>query len=222
LAPKFVDIDRYDITAEAATYGPDPEAATGRPGARFQTIDPESINLMLRNLLIERFKIRYHTEQQPATAFVLTAGKAKLKKADPANRSGFHGGPGPDGKEPRFTNPGANQLITFENTTMQQFVRNLALIENGYTRGAIIYDETGLDGAFDFTLNFTDAGLLAGAMQGGRGGGEGAAPAEAADPSGAISLFDAIEKQLGLKLEKTKRPATVLVIDHIEPKPIEN
>ena len=45
---------------------------------------------------------------------------------------------------------------------------------------------------------------------------------EQSDPSGAISLYDAIEKQLGLKLEKTKRPAQVLVIDHIEPKPIEN
>ena len=45
---------------------------------------------------------------------------------------------------------------------------------------------------------------------------------EAADPGGAISLYEAIEKQLGLKLQQTKRPAQVLVIDHIEPKPIEN
>jgi uncharacterized protein (TIGR03435 family) len=48
----------------------------------------------------------------------------------------------------------------------------------------------------------------------------GASP-QASDPNGAVSLYEAIEKQLGLKLERTKRPAKVLVIDHIEPKPIE-
>jgi uncharacterized protein (TIGR03435 family) len=37
-----------------------------------------------------------------------------------------------------------------------------------------------------------------------------------------VSLFDAIDKQLGLKLEMRKNPMPVLVIDHIEPKPTEN
>jgi len=42
------------------------------------------------------------------------------------------------------------------------------------------------------------------------------------DPNGAISLFDAINKQLGLKLEKQRRPVPSLVIDHMEEKPTEN
>jgi integrase len=33
---------------------------------------------------------------------------------------------------------------------------------------------------------------------------------------------EAIEKQLGIKLEQTKRPATVMIIDHLERKPDEN
>jgi uncharacterized protein (TIGR03435 family) len=45
---------------------------------------------------------------------------------------------------------------------------------------------------------------------------------EASDPSGSISFVNAIEKQLGLKLEVHKRPEPVLVIDHIEEKPTEN
>jgi uncharacterized protein (TIGR03435 family) len=45
---------------------------------------------------------------------------------------------------------------------------------------------------------------------------------EASDPSGATSLYEAIEKQLGLKLEKTERPTQILVIDHIEPKSTDN
>jgi uncharacterized protein (TIGR03435 family) len=62
------------------------------------------------------------------------------------------------------------------------------------------------------------------------GGGErGAQPgppangtANAEDPSGALSLFDALTKQLGLKLEMQKHPLPALVIDHIEEKPTEN
>jgi uncharacterized protein (TIGR03435 family) len=41
----------------------------------------------------------------------------------------------------------------------------------------------------------------------------------ASDPNGALSLPDAVAKQLGLKLEQTKRPVKVLVIDHVEEKP---
>jgi uncharacterized protein (TIGR03435 family) len=51
----------------------------------------------------------------------------------------------------------------------------------------------------------------------------GVAPGDAAaDPVGGISFIDAVEKQLGLKLEKHKRPVRGLVIDHIEEKPAEN
>jgi uncharacterized protein (TIGR03435 family) len=42
------------------------------------------------------------------------------------------------------------------------------------------------------------------------------------DPSGALSLPDAVNKQLGLKLEMQKRPMQVLVIDHVEEKPTDN
>jgi uncharacterized protein (TIGR03435 family) len=58
-----------------------------------------------------------------------------------------------------------------------------------------------------------------------RGGGEMAQPVgapAASDPSGMQTIFEAVEKQLGLKLESRKRTAAVVVIDHIEQKPTEN
>ena len=195
-------------------------------GPRFQTIDQDSINVMLRNLLIERFQIKYHFDERPSTAFVLTAAKPKMKKADPANRTGYREGPGPDGKDPRISNPAAGRLVTCENMTMKQLAQNLPMIASGYIQGTTVYDETGIEGAFDFTLNFSGAGMVGGPGRGGGRGGEGIAGGpgltDASDPSGGITLFEAIEKQLGLKLEQTKRPAQVLVIDHIEPKPTEN
>jgi uncharacterized protein (TIGR03435 family) len=53
-------------------------------------------------------------------------------------------------------------------------------------------------------------------------GGDVAQQSAASDPSGAVSLSDAINKQLGLKLASQKRLMPVLEIDHIEPKPAEN
>jgi uncharacterized protein (TIGR03435 family) len=224
--PKFAEADRWDIIAEAPTYGPDPDATSpaGGPaeGQRFQTIDQDSINVMLRNLLIERFKIQFHMEDRPSSAFVITALKPKMKKADPAGRTGFHEGPGPDGKDPRIANPAAGRLVTAVNMTMKQFAQNLAMMAGGYIQSSTVYDETGLEGAFDFTLNFSPNGMGQ-AMRGGRDGGAmGAGPTEASEPISTISLSEAFEKQLGLKLEQVKRPGQVLVIDHVEQKPIEN
>ena len=51
---------------------------------------------------------------------------------------------------------------------------------------------------------------------------KGANPAgDASDPSGGLSLFDAVERQLGRKLESRKRPMRVLVIDSIQEKPLD-
>ena len=43
--------------------------------------------------------------------------------------------------------------------------------------------------------------------------------AEASDPNG-ISVFEAVEKELGLKLVKQKRSIPVIVVDHVNEEPI--
>jgi uncharacterized protein (TIGR03435 family) len=109
--------------------------------------------------------------------------------------------------------------------TMAQFAAQLPNLASGYIHSAVV-DSTGLDDAWDFTLNFSPIGLLQmGQLGGGRSGDPGQAASgapTASDPNGALSLFDAVNKQLGLKLEMQKRPVPVLVIDHIEEKPTDN
>ncbi len=83
-------------------------------------------------------------------------------------------------------------------------------------------DTTGLDGAWDFTLSFSTAGVARNGGAPAAGPGGDAAALAASDPSGAVTLFEAVTKQLGLKLEMQKRPMPVLVIDHVEEKPTEN
>jgi uncharacterized protein (TIGR03435 family) len=216
--PKWLDTTRWDIVAKAVTV-----AAPGTP-AQF---DIDALRLMLRNLLIDRFKIQAHMEERPVTAYVLLAVKPKLQKADPLGRTGWKEGPAPASKDPRETTPILSRLVTCTNMTMAQFADLLPSMASGYLQTPV-QDMTGIEGGYDFTLNFSPIGAVRGG--GGRGGGDrGGQPgppangiSNAEDPSGALSLFDALTRQLGLKLEMQKRPLPVLVIDHIEEKPTEN
>ncbi len=226
-APKWIDDDRYDLVAKAPRAQSEedaPDAGAG-PG-RGPDLDMDSVWVMMRALLADRFKLVVHEEEQMMPAYTLLAGKPKMKKADPASRSRFAEGPGTDGKDPRNTNPSNGRLITAQNVTMAEFAERLQSLAGGYVHSPVL-DATGLDGAYDFTLNFSPAGLgVALAGRGGRGGGDAGPasnePAGASDPTGAISLPEAVEKQLGLKLELQKRPVKVLVIDKLERTPTEN
>jgi uncharacterized protein (TIGR03435 family) len=75
-----------------------------------------------------------------------------------------------------------------------------------------VVDRTGLTGGFDLALNFDNRQMVAGV---GPGGGLGVPPTEPAAPD-ALTIFTALEEQLGLKLEPQTGPAEVLVIDHVE------
>ena len=184
---------------------------------------------MLRALLVERFKLAVHTEERPATAYTLTAIKPKMKKADPNSRTKYKEGPAAEGKDPRDKNPILSRLVTVQNMTMAQFAEKLKTIAPGYIHSPVL-DATGLEGGYDFTLSFSAVGLTQAGVGGsaGRGGAQPGpptpadAPAAASDPNGAVTLFEAIDKQLGLKLQAQKRPVSILVIDHVEQKPIEN
>ncbi len=97
--------------------------------------------------------------------------------------------------------------------TMPQFTQELQTLVSGYLPAPVI-DSTNLSDTYDFTLSFSKSRDLR--LPGAPGD-------SSSDPSGAISLFDAINKQLGLRLEKKdKVPVPVLIIDHIEQKPTEN
>jgi uncharacterized protein (TIGR03435 family) len=78
----------------------------------------------------------------------------------------------------------------------------------------IVVDKTGLTGPYEVDLKWTPDQMPQG---GGAGPGGGAPPGiPPIDPNGP-SIFTAVQEQLGLKLDSTKAPVDVLVIDHVEP-----
>jgi uncharacterized protein (TIGR03435 family) len=101
---------------------------------------------------------------------------------------------------------------------MAQIGEQFQRIGNGVIFNPVL-DKTGLTGSYDFTLSFSSPDLVKG---GAAASGDAAANGTASEPNGALSFFDAVNKQLGLKLEKEKRPLPVLVIDHINETPTAN
>jgi uncharacterized protein (TIGR03435 family) len=202
--PSWADTERFDVVAKAPSAGPSAPA-----------MDPEAAAPMLRALLADRFKMTYHTESRPVSAYTLVSVKPKMSKADPASRTSCKNAQAPPGAPP------GSQVLIGQNITMAQFTERLQNMAPELSWPVL--DATGIEGGWDFTLTFS---RMAGRMMGrGRGGdalsADGAMPA-VSDPSGALTVFEAVEKQLGLKLEMHKRPMDVIVVDHIEQKPTEN
>jgi uncharacterized protein (TIGR03435 family) len=212
-APKWIDDTKYSIIAKTTT------AVSGN--GTNMNVDIDDLKAMVRALITERFKLKTHYEDRPVTAYPIS-DKPKLTKADPPiARAGKRVPlPIPDQRTAIL-----GRMITAKNMTMAQFAEDLQRMANGYIR-VPVEDKTELEGAYDFTLVFTPIGILnAGRRRGGAdsnaAAGGGAALPAPADPSGALSLFDAVNRQLGLKLDMRKRNMPVLVIDHIE-KPVDN
>jgi uncharacterized protein (TIGR03435 family) len=159
-----------------------------------------------------------HMEERPINAYTLTAVKPKMKPADPNGRIRCTEGPAADQKDVRDAHPILGRLLNCQNMTMTRFASMLQGLASGYIHAPVL-DATGLEGSWDFTLSFSTAGQL---RSGGNSGASADSVAAASDPNGALSLPDAVAKQLGLKLEQTRRPVKVLVIDHIEEKPTDN
>ena len=233
--PKWLDSDRFDIVAKI------PNGAT-----------KEQFQLMLQNLLAERFKLTLHheTKELPMYALVVGKGGPKMKESvedDPAAPPpppppppppGSDGaGPvrlkmGADGTPQLPANMGKNQMMMMITNGRMHLVANhrpvSALAEMlGNQLGRPVVDATELKANYDFNLDFAPEG-----MNGPMGmmppsppqhdGAPGGAPVASAPDVSGPSIFTALQEQLGLKLEQRKGPVDLLVIDRLEKVPTEN
>lgn len=194
---KWLETDRFDIVAKAAPATTDAEY---RP--------------MVRTLLEDRFKMKVHRENQPVPVYALTLPNKKspkLKEADGSARSAC-----------KIGVDNGLRTYTCQNTTMAQFAEKIRQVARGYL-DHIVVDLTGLTGAYDFAVSWAGVNRI---RDGLGGGGEAGRPAgdtpAAAEPSTGLTIFEAVDKQLGLKLAAQKHPMPVVVIDHIERTPTEN
>ena len=179
----------------------DIEAKPDRPGMP----SVNQMKVMLQGLLADRFSLASHKDRKEMSAYAVTAAKSgvKIKKEENSTIPV----PGFGGQPQRGFNARNATLTEFASVMQAQFM-DLPVI-----------DQTGLgDTRYTFIVKFTPDPTM-------RPFGGAAAPPEAQapapDPDAPPDLFSAMEQQLGLRMQKTKAPVEVMVIDKIA-KPSEN
>ncbi|MGA3187847.1 MAG: TIGR03435 family protein [Bryobacteraceae bacterium] len=151
----------------------------------------EDVPPMMQALLKERFKLVLHraTKELPIYALVAAKGGPKMKASASSGEKGVS----------MRTRRG---LIEVQQITMAELATQLARI-----LGRSVVDRTELAGEYDFKLEWTpDEAEPGGAREPGTIQVEGTGP----------SIFTALQEQLGLKLESTKGPVEILVIERVE------
>jgi uncharacterized protein (TIGR03435 family) len=181
----------------------------------------EQANLMLQSLLEERFHLTFHHEMKEFKAYnlVIAKGGLKLKESIPTDGcsmgatsvAGKNCGPvsenfgiakaSGEGKGMMMTSP--QGLSAARNLGMPDFASVLRR-----QAGEIVIDKTGLSGEYDFRLQYSTIDLRSGLPFN--------------DDSPLPTIFDALQQQLGLKLDPTKTMVGMMVIDHVDATPTDN
>jgi uncharacterized protein (TIGR03435 family) len=196
----------YWLHPKQVTGGPpwmesDKYDMAGKPDAPGQP-NVDQMKMMIQKLLTDRFQLKFHFEKRdlPAYAVGIVKSGAKITRSqdDPKGLPGFY-----------FGRTASGTTLTFRNSPMSQVT---AILQNFLDKPVV--DQSGLSEKYDFTVAFT-----LDAAQAVRLGGPPTATPD--NPDAAPDVFTAFQQQLGLKLESTKAPVEVMVIDKVE-KPSEN
>jgi uncharacterized protein (TIGR03435 family) len=194
----------YDLPPAAISGGPEWvnsdlwDILAKTPGTIRPRVDEQMS--MLRQLLADRFKCTFHREQREFPIFALTlAPRGPKLKATTISPEATPTGP----PLVAFVVAPGEVRLPARYTTMQEFASLLTRTSQVSERPVV--DRTGLTDRYDFDLAFApDDSLWA--------GGQYPRPGTTEKPP----LFQAMQEQLGLKLEPTRGPIDVLVIDHAE------
>lgn len=189
--PSWVKSDGYNIDAKSES------------NLTFEQMRP-----LLQTLLEDRFKLSLRRETREAAIYKMIAAKSGLKLAAKGGTcvSSDPGNPGPPPSGKMFCGGlrmGKGRMAGAEIST------SLLAGALSDVLGRQVLDETGFNGPFDFSLEFAPDESIANANVAGRLG-----PATGSD-STSPSIFSALQEQLGIRLEATKAPVEMLVIDSV-------
>jgi uncharacterized protein (TIGR03435 family) len=158
---------------------------------------------MLQNMLIERFKLALHhaTKQGPVYELRVAPEGLKMKEAPLDGRRSLEA-----------AKVNGLQRRTCRACTIQDLIEAVQGFSVDRMAPDRIIDKTGLSARYDFTLEYSVSAA----------GGPLKLSALQSQAHMGQDVFTALEKQLGLKLDKSRAPVDFLIIDHIEKVPTEN
>ncbi len=156
------------------------------------------LKMMMQKLLADRFQLTFHKDKKELSVYAITVSKPgppKLTKNESGGALPGFGGGGPAG-------------MLVRNATMAEFAN---VLQSRIVDRPVV-DQSMLGATrWDFVLKWTpDASQLAAA------GVPPGAPPPADNADAPPDIYAAMQQQLGLKLESTKAPVEVLVIDKVE------
>ena len=202
--PSWMDSEFYDIQAKASDT--QIEAINKLNWER----QIEQTRLMVQSLLAERFQLKASSEDRERQVYALAVAKGgpKLKEVELSPFPPPGTPPPPGAHLPRMSKTGPNQMTA---TAWPMDLMAEWLGRQPEIGSRLVVDQTGLKGNYDFVLN--GVSLMPPQPAG----------AGTVTPEGdaTISIFTALQEQLGLKLESRKAEVEVLVIESVE-KPSEN
>jgi len=195
-------------------------------------VDREILGPMLQKLLIDRLNLKARWEERQVKGYSLVAdGKHKLVKSDPTARTRCASTTASTGSSTAASTGatsvllGIIQTMTCQNMTMGEFAAQLQRL-GGSDFQVPVLDETGIEGRWNFTLKFAPPGLAqALATVRAQAGASPAVPTggvSASDPTGEMTIEQAVDHHMGLKLRARQRPGRVLVVDYVADKPTPN
>ena len=172
---------------------------------KLATLSEQQVRLeqqhMLQNMLAERFHLKAHWESREASTYDLIAikGGSRLHPGgsmplSPEEKSGFGDHPPPEIQQRGNGQRGYEFLG--QNCHIEALTGALSMIT-----GMEVVDKTGLTGTYDFDLQYSQA----------------SDEQRQADSALWPDVQQAVQQQLGLKLQRTRGMARVLIVDHIEP-----
>jgi len=196
--PSWSQSSQYDVIATAST------------GTSIQKMEGP----MLQALLQDRFKLKVHRETRalPLYELVVARNGPKLHPSEKGSCTPYVKGSqpamaaAPGQPQPLYcgfhrTGSAVSPILDGKGVTLADLGNNLSRSYNT-ALGRNIVDKTGLSGVFDIHLTWTNDPDSR----------DDASPSTSDD----VSIFTALEEQLGLKLQSAKGTVDVLVIDHIE------
>jgi uncharacterized protein (TIGR03435 family) len=191
IGPAWLRKDGFDITAKAPDGSPDYTLVQFLNGRAPQ------LQAMLRVLLEDRFRLKLHYEKRQLPVYVVAKGnrEPKLRRADQAQESVI-------AFRPVVQSNGDNAIELFsKNGTLDELA---GLLSKFMDRPVL--NQTGIQGSFDFTIDYDTNSDAPGPFSGAVGPG----------------MFRAFQDQLGLKLQATKGLVDVLVVDRADRPSAEN
>ncbi len=198
--PSFIHEALWDIEAK-------PEE--GRYPLKNNRLDPELGNLLVQSMLEDRFKLKVHHETRILPGYEMRIAKGGLKLTPPKDQvMPFPplGGSISRTKDP--SKPGGvgvmQGFVGVSNMSLSAYaarVLSATLSSSGEKNRFYVVDKTGLEGSYDIRLTWT------------QGGGPSIAAQNQIADDNEITIFDAIQEQLGLKLVPANVSVPVMVID---------